>query len=285
MNNAICGLALVWLILLSGCAAAVRYDKSPSPVVVNENGDVIELNNGLIALRYDRPTGELSATHLKWNETLFTDAAIAPQSGAVSVVEVSDGDERGRAIRIDHPDGRSDWISLWRSSPTMYLKTSNRSAVSAQDDQAASVMTASLDFGAGPYVGYDSGADKFVLQSSYTLTAKLAPGESRLIGLRKVENQPLLLGATDQTAHRFAGVRRQRWNDSNQMLSGVCNVQANQPYELRILAAAWLRGEASVSAADQRAEVDIELVRSGPFNRVIIRSPAAREVAWSVHFK
>jgi len=278
------GAMLIFLLLAAGggCATTPRAGRPTATVRIVEGDDLIELDNGILSVFYGRADGTLSATHHKQGETLISGVKLAPRPGEASVVDVSDADGAGRAVRIEYADGRRDWISVWAGSPMVYVRMENRSSPSTARPEPARYA---IDLGMGPFVGYDSGSNKFALESRMELAAELDPGESRLIGLRKVENFPVLLGATGQTAHRFEGVESQRWDADTDTLSGACLVTAGEPYELRIFANAWLRGEMVLSAEDTKAGVKTDLDRSGPFNRVTIESKTDRRVRWSVVFK
>jgi hypothetical protein len=74
------------------------------------------------------------------------------------------------------------------------------------------------------------------------------------------------------------------WNAAKNTLSGRSRVVAGDPYELRIATGGYKRTSAAVSAADTAAGVSADLKADGPNVRILIKSPATREVAWEAVF-
>lgn len=119
------------------------------------------------------------------------------------------------------------------------------------------------------------------------------PGEScRVVAVRAAEAHPVLVSTSRHVTQGILDVADERWSSGNR-LTALSQVVAHDPYELRIAGLRdgnkhWKLASAKVSAADQRAGVEIE---SGPqaadeqgWLRVTLRSPASRMVHWELRF-
>ena len=140
------------------------------------------------------------------------------------------------------------------------------------------------------YVGFDFWANKFVAPFSGTLDINVAPTDSRIIAVRPVSGNPMVVSTSRHISQGIYDILQETWDAGSKTLSGKSRVVGNDPYELRIYAANasggnWTAGSATVSAADQTAGVTVAPVaQSAAEVRVTIRSTTSREISWSVVF-
>jgi hypothetical protein len=139
------------------------------------------------------------------------------------------------------------------------------------------------------YIGFDYWNNKFVPPFTITLESELPPASCRVISMRPLVNHPQLIGTSRHITQGIIDVTREQWNADTNTLSGAGLVVSDDPYELRIAAPTetgfWPVDSATVSDADQKAGVTIEIKQSGPEVRITINSPESREVSWQVTFK
>ena len=120
------------------------------------------------------------------------------------------------------------------------------------------------------------------------------PSEScRIIAVREAGNHPVLGSTSRHVTQGVIDVANERWSARNATLTGMSQVVANDPYELRIAGlrdgnTQWKLVSTTISAADARDGVQIEAVPEKPgeqgWQRVMVRSPQTRGVRWSVRF-
>ena len=114
------------------------------------------------------------------------------------------------------------------------------------------------------------------------------PGQScRVLALRADEGRPVLLSTSRHVTQGIIDVKKEGW--AADTLSGVSAVVANDPYELRIAGTRaegeeWAPAEVAVSEDDRAAGVTITHTTAPGLVRVLVNSPAGRDVAWRVRF-
>ncbi|NQT52600.1 NPCBM/NEW2 domain-containing protein [bacterium] len=135
---------------------------------------------------------------------------------------------------------------------------------------------------ADQYVGWNHMADTFLPPTASPIKVVLGQGEMQRINIRKLESRPQLVSA-------MGGCLKVAWDAEKKTLSGIARVPAEKPLHLRITAPpkpqAWQIEAADVAKADWDAGVVPEPWQSGPWAGVVLRSPVARDVAWTVYFK
>ena len=119
------------------------------------------------------------------------------------------------------------------------------------------------------------------------------PAEScRIVSLRAAEGRPVLVSTSRHVTQGIVDVAEERWQDAT--LSGVSQVVAGDPYELRIGGLqdgpGWIAVAAGVSAADAAAGVTVALqpaqeAEPGWARAVIRGNDTNRAVRWSVRFE
>jgi hypothetical protein len=113
----------------------------------------------------------------------------------------------------------------------------------------------------------------------------------RIVAVRKAEGRPVLVSTSRHVTQGIVDVREETWSAGT--LSGVSEVVANDPYELRIAgiggSSGWKFVKASVSPEDANAGVTIQAAQARPgeegWQRLILRGNTEnRPVRWSVSF-
>lgn len=142
---------------------------------------------------------------------------------------------------------------------------------------------------AGRYVGFDYWADEFVEPFAGTLESDLPPASCRVLAVRLVSGQPLVLSTSRHITQGIVDVLEETWDEPAHTLQGVSKVVAGDPYEIRIAASGTPAGQqvmgVTVSTEDAAAGVKMALVKQeGWKTRVRIDSPVSRDVRWSVRF-
>jgi hypothetical protein len=142
------------------------------------------------------------------------------------------------------------------------------------------------------YVGFDFWANKFVPPWSGTLAFSVPPTESRILAVRPVSNEPMVVSTNRHVSQGIYDILGESWDAATKTLRGTSRVVAGDPYELRIYAAAggggnWTAASSAVSAADASAGVAaMPPVQSGPEVRATFKPGTAnRQIDWSVVFK
>jgi hypothetical protein len=138
----------------------------------------------------------------------------------------------------------------------------------------------------GPYVGFDYWANLFMPPFKERLRTTLPPQSCQILAVRPVVDRPLLVSTSRHITQGIIDVTEETWNGST--LSGVSEVVADDPYELRSIAPveskAWRAVRGEISVADRAAGVTIALAQSGPHVRAVVRSPASRTIHWGIVF-
>jgi hypothetical protein len=149
---------------------------------------------------------------------------------------------------------------------------------------AVAVPLAGLGLTDGAYATYSPAENRF----SGPIRVVLSPaGAPSLALLARCADRPALIAssATGFGPERVAGVS---WDSAKGQLSGTAAVQEKERFELRLLAPPepqrWVAEVAAVSPEDTQAGVRIDTMQTRQWLRVILESPAARTVRWSVTF-
>jgi len=137
------------------------------------------------------------------------------------------------------------------------------------------------------YLAYDFWADRPepVIQGRLRIAV---PGKAcRILALRPEAQEPLVLSTSRHVTQGIVDLAGETWDAGKGTLSGTSRVVAGDPYELRIALPSgkdsWGAGAVAVSPEDKAAGVEISAlaVKDG-LVRVTIRSPASREVRWTL---
>lgn len=140
------------------------------------------------------------------------------------------------------------------------------------------------------YVGFDYWANAFVEPFSRTINASLPQTGCRILSVRQTSSIPMLLSTSRHITQGIVDVKEEKWDESLKLLSGVSEVVANDPYEMRIAAmkdnGIWELKSVSVSEPDRLAGVAIRKIsQDGPFIRIMIETKDSRQVRWSAEFR
>jgi hypothetical protein len=137
------------------------------------------------------------------------------------------------------------------------------------------------------YVGFDFWANKFVAPFSGTLNFSIAPTDSRIIAVRPVGTDPMVVSTNRHISQGIYDITQENWNGGTKTLSGTSHVVAGDTYELRIWApGTWMVGSSAVSAADMTAGVTATMpTQSGQEVRATFKATSNRDINWSVVFK
>jgi hypothetical protein len=155
------------------------------------------------------------------------------------------------------------------------------------DDKAAAKVSVPLvklglpERGKGGYVGFDFWGNRFVEISGDVLEMELPPGSCRVISIVPAGDRPRVVSTSRHVTQGVVDLRGETWD--GKVLSGVSRVVGGDDYEIRIAGGAVPR-TAEVSQPDQEAGVTIAVKDHGPNARVVLKSPANREVRWGVGF-
>lgn len=150
--------------------------------------------------------------------------------------------------------------------------------------EGIAVPLAALGLGAGVYAGYSPADNRF----SGPLRGVLPPlATASLILLAPCTDRPMLIAtsASGSGTERVSGVT---WDAAKGLLAGSAQAKEKERFELRLLAppepVRWVASVAGVSPEDAQAGVRIDTMQTRQWLRVVIESPTARTVRWSVTF-
>ena len=179
---------------------------------------------------------------------------------------------------------------IWLLSDTRKVPRRDVVALYNWDKQSVLVECLASRIGlpaSSEYVAFDFWANKFVPPFRDSVRAELAPGSCRVLGVRPVANHPQLLSTSRHVTQGIVDVAEEKW--SSPILSGVSQVVANDPYELRIVVSvgeqSWRATGAGVSPEDTAAGVKTAFHQDGPKLRATLTSPVSRAVRWEITFE
>jgi len=141
-----------------------------------------------------------------------------------------------------------------------------------------------LDAAAGTWHGFDFWANEPVADFKGELSLKVPGRSCRVIAARAAAGHPVLVSTSRHLSQGILEVTDETWSEETQTLSGVSQVVANDPYELRIAGIEdggkiWkpIAAEADGMTTD---------IREGPgLLRVMMHPGSSRGMKWSVKFK
>ena len=115
------------------------------------------------------------------------------------------------------------------------------------------------------------------------------PGQScRVLAVRPQSDHPQLLSTSRHITQGIVDVLEEKWDKRTKTLHGRSKVVGGDPYELRIVLPRdtnWRVDSVELSPNDRSIGINEGFVESPELLRVTLKSPASREVAWSVTFK
>jgi hypothetical protein len=153
-------------------------------------------------------------------------------------------------------------------------------------DQGAEISATMEQLGldpSAPYAAFDYWANKRLPDQHGSVRLTL-PGRSCVaLALRPLQPHPFVLGTNRHVTQGVIDLPSEKWSADTGALSGRSKVVAGDTYELRI-ACGTEAATATVSAADARAGVTIELRQEPGLVRATIRSKTSRTVAWSIGY-
>ncbi|MDO4573941.1 MAG: hypothetical protein Q4D98_01870 [Planctomycetia bacterium] len=128
------------------------------------------------------------------------------------------------------------------------------------------------------YVAFDFWENRLVPEFSGRLTQTLPGGVCRILAVREVTGNPMLLSTSRHVASPILDVTDEVWNGSEKTLSGKSETVAGEAYELRIYAA-----ESSIPTVEISGGEQAEVTREGNLIRVKF-IPKSVNVSWKVTF-
>ena len=132
------------------------------------------------------------------------------------------------------------------------------------------------------FVAFDYWADTFVSPFSGRLEQSLAPAGCRVLAVRPIAEGPQLLSTSRHITQGLIDVVEERWDSASRTLSGVSDVVAGDPYELRIaLPSQGIWAVRSATAGNQSLTVG-ETTATGV--RLRFTPAATARVSWRVQF-
>jgi hypothetical protein len=142
--------------------------------------------------------------------------------------------------------------------------------------------------GGDVYVGFDYWANGFIAPLRDRLHATLPPQSCQILALRPLLDRPFLVSTSRHITQGIVDVKEETW-DGVKTLSGISEVVANDPYELRVFAptgqSGWRVDKAEVATVDRDQGAEITFTQSGPEVRATIRAPFSRPVHWRTFFE
>lgn len=115
------------------------------------------------------------------------------------------------------------------------------------------------------------------------------PGQScRILAVGPVSSQPQVLSTSRHVTQGIVDLLDEKWDAAGSILSGRSKLVGGDAYELRIAVPAdgktWSVASVDVSSADKAVGVTIAAKEPSGAIRVLIQSPANREVDWMIRF-
>lgn len=139
------------------------------------------------------------------------------------------------------------------------------------------------------YIAFDFWSGELFKPFKGTLRLTVPGAACRILAVRPLLPRPFLIGTSRHVTQGILEVKKEAWDAPSKTLAGTSAVVAEDVYELRIVARAphadWSLEKAAVSAADADAGVTIAASETNGLVRAVIKSPASRDVAWTVCFK
>lgn len=131
----------------------------------------------------------------------------------------------------------------------------------------------------GTYVGFDYWGNRFVTPFQDKLELTLSPQACLVLAVRPTSDRPQLISTSRHVTQGMVDVLAEQWDGAGQTLSGVSQVVANDPYELRIILPAGYALRSAV-AGGTAAQTTVE----GQGLRVMFPETASGDVAWQIQF-
>jgi hypothetical protein len=103
-----------------------------------------------------------------------------------------------------------------------------------------------------------------------------------VLAVRPEAPHPQLLSTSRHVTQGIVDVTSEHWDAASRTLSGVSKVIGGDEYELRIVAPT--DDGPNVANSAEAAAARATLAQEGQLVRILIQSPATREIAWSVRF-
>ena len=187
---------------------------------------------------------------------------------------------------VDYFD--NDMPRIWHVSDTRQAVRRDVLGFFNWDGKDAVITTsaakAGLDAAASTWHGFDFWANEPVADFKGEL-ALTVPGRScRVIAVRADAGHPVLLSTSRHVSQGILEVTDETWNADTQTLSGVSQVVANDPYELRI-AGIEDGGKSWKPVSAEADEMTTDLHEGSGIVRVKMNPVSSGAVKWSVKFK
>ncbi|MEW6357442.1 MAG: family 16 glycoside hydrolase [Planctomycetota bacterium] len=137
------------------------------------------------------------------------------------------------------------------------------------------------------YVGYDLTGNHFIGPIRRTLWRTVNPGACSLVALAPAGDRPVLL-CTSQVLAGKPDTENIRWDANAGVLAGATAVAANKTCHLRIFAPPQpdqrVAESASLADEDIKAGATAEVMQTGEWLAVLVKSPTDRQVKWQIKF-
>ncbi len=204
--------------------------------------------------------------------------------------------ERWEVLRrtMSHPGGISRPIDLFEREPAQVWITRDTAGPVRRDvvglynwqlpAQTLEVSPQALGLPAAKdYVAFDFWGDRF-LPPFERIQVPVAGQSCRVLAVRPASRTPQVLSTNRHVCQGMIDVLAETWDAGSQSLQGTSRVEADDPYELRIVVpvakASWRVRDVTVDDED----VQIDWRQQGPGIRVTLSKPEAVELHWTVTF-
>jgi hypothetical protein len=142
---------------------------------------------------------------------------------------------------------------------------------------------------ADQYIAFDFWNRVLLKPFKKTLAMNIPAATCRILAVRPLLPRPFLISTSRHVSQGILEVKKEIWNEATGALAGTSSVVGGDAYELRIVTRApgadWSLAKAEVSPGDLDAGVTISTSSAGGLVRAAIKSPAARDVQWTLRFK
>jgi hypothetical protein len=258
--------------------AAMTWTARAEQPVLSGGGDVLVVKLGALAAEARLADGSVSLQ--------FGEAKLSGKGGLFVVRAGPDGVPQASKLTTAAPAavaGKGVLVGLVLPGPGM----DGAALVVAPFPGAAdgvAVPLSALGLEDGVYASYSPADNSFSGPRRGLLSPLAGAG---LVFVARCAERPALI-ATSATMPGPERVSAVAWDGAKSLLAGSAAVQEKERFELRLLAppepVRWLAEAAAVSPEDAQAGVRIDTLQTRQWLRVIIESPTARTVRWSVTF-
>jgi len=156
----------------------------------------------------------------------------------------------------------------------------------SEKEAAIEVTSESLQLPSGtPFACFDFWANTFLPTLSDKLELNVPPASCRVLAIRALERHPFVISTSRHITQGAIDLTNERWNNDARQLSGVSQLVAGDPYELRIVLPAHEPAWEPVSITVNNNRVATALDHTADGVRATLTGKKSATVAWSVTFQ